>query len=46
MKNQDGICIKDNGGAKIAFRIPKRQRKEKFLSVWKKDIEKNFVNVC
>jgi hypothetical protein len=37
MKNQDGIWIKDNGGAEIAFRIPKGQRKK---------IEENFVNVC
>jgi hypothetical protein len=46
MKNQDGIWIKDNGGAEIAFRIPKGQGKETFLSAWKKDIEENFVNVC
>jgi hypothetical protein len=46
IKNQDGIWIKDNGGAEIAFRIPKGQGKETFLAAWKKDIEQKFVNVC
>ncbi len=46
MKNQDGIWIKDNGGAEIAFRIPKGQGKDNFLAAWKKDMEENFVNVC
>jgi len=44
-KNQDGIWIKDNGGAEIAFRIPKGQEKEKFLAAYKKDIEENFLNL-
>ncbi len=29
IKNQDGIWIKDNGGAEIAFRIPKGRKEKK-----------------
>ena len=46
VKNKDGNWIRDNGGAEVAFRIPKGEEKDKFLEAWKKDIEENFVNVC
>ncbi|UJR11164.1 hypothetical protein I4U23_015345 [Adineta vaga] len=45
MKDNHGHWIKDNGGAEIAFRIPKGEIKEKFLAAWQKDIVENFVNV-
>lgn len=44
-KNQDGIWMKDNGGAEIAFRIPKGEGKETFLAAYNKDIEENFRNI-
>jgi hypothetical protein len=45
VKNEDGSWTRDNGGAEVAFRIPKGKEKETFLEEWKKDIQQNFQNV-
>jgi len=45
IKGEDGNWTKDNGGLEVSFRIPKGERKEKFLEAWKRDVEENFVNV-
>jgi hypothetical protein len=45
VKGEDGIWTKDNGGAEVAFRIPKGEIKEKFLKACEKDMQENFVNV-
>ncbi len=45
VKNEDGSWTRDNGGAEVAFRIPKRKEKETFLEEWKKDIQENFANI-
>jgi hypothetical protein len=45
VRREDGSWAKDNGGAEVAFRIPKGEKKENFLEAWKKDVEENFVNL-
>ncbi|CAF1410464.1 unnamed protein product [Adineta ricciae] len=45
IKGKDGRWTKDNGGAQVAVRIPKGERKDKFLEAWAKDIQENFANV-
>ncbi|CAF1571036.1 unnamed protein product, partial [Didymodactylos carnosus] len=44
VKGKDGSWTREDGGAEVAFRIPKGEGKEKFLEGWKKDIEENFAN--
>ncbi|UJR34828.1 hypothetical protein I4U23_027609 [Adineta vaga] len=45
IKEKDGRWTRDNGGAQVAVRIPKGERKQNFLEAWKKDIQENFINV-
>jgi hypothetical protein len=45
VRKEDENWTKDNGGAEVAFRIPKGEVKEKFLEAWKKDVEENFANL-
>ncbi|UJR38889.1 hypothetical protein I4U23_031557 [Adineta vaga] len=45
IKEKDGRWTRDNGGAQVAVRIPKGERKENFLEAWKKDIQENVANV-
>ena len=40
--DHQGHWKKDQGGAEVAFRIPKGDVKEKFLQGWKEDIAGNF----
>ena len=44
VRKEDGNWARDNGGAEVAFRIPKGEAKE-FLEAWKKDVKENFANL-
>jgi hypothetical protein len=45
IKGEDGTWTRDDGGAHVAFRIPKGEGKDKFLDAWKKDIDENFKHI-
>ena len=45
VRNENGNWIKDNGGVEVAFRIPKGEKKEKFLKGLNEDFNEDFINV-